>query len=85
MHLHCPRFAWGCLAASEAASRPPIGIKWYYEGSTSDLGDLRGLRPSVPQSVGFPIVQCVPKFLSKQMCIFSRLYVDESQNPLGFW
>ena len=28
------------FTASEAASRPQIDIKWYYEGSTSDLGDL---------------------------------------------
>ena len=45
---HNGRFA--LFAASEAASRPQIDIKWYYEGSTSDLGDLG------PSVVGFPIV-----------------------------
>ena len=45
MHLHCPCFARGCFAASEAASQPPIGIKWYYQGSTSYLGDLGAFGP----------------------------------------
>ena len=56
MHFHYPRFARSCFAASEAASRPPNGIKWYYEGSTSDLRDLGDLGASGPRSVSFPIV-----------------------------
>ena len=43
MHLHCPHFAQGCLPAS-------IGIKWYYQGSTSDLKGSRG--PPGPRPLG---------------------------------
>ena len=49
--LYAARFAGlRPQAASEAASWTQIDIKWYYEGSTSDLGDLG---PSVGR---FPIV-----------------------------
>ena len=43
----------------KAASRPPIVVKWYYEGSTSALEGSRGLRklrPSTPRAFGFLIV-----------------------------
>ena len=51
--LRSPRFARGCFAVSEAASRPPIVVKWYYEGSTY------ALRHSGPPALGmfsFPTV-----------------------------
>ena len=54
MLLHCPHIARGCFAASEAASQPPIGVKWYYEESTSDLKGTSG-PPALGPSVGrFP-------------------------------
>ena len=45
MLLHHPRFARRSLLCSLRGQWRPIGIKWYYKGSTSSR---RALRPSFP-------------------------------------
>ena len=47
-----PRFARRRLLCSLRGQRPPIVVKWYYEGSTSALGHL-GPTAFVPSGVRF--------------------------------
>ena len=49
-HLRGPASDFEAAWQPLRPSRTPIGIKWDYKGSTSDLGDLG------PSVVGFPIV-----------------------------